>query len=682
MSEPFLERLRQGPLLCDGAMGTVLYARAPESIVHGRCFDELVLTDPGLVQEIHRDYIRAGAQIIETNTFGANAVKLAGYGLAEKARLLNRRATELAREARDVAGQEVFVAGAVGPTGQLNIPQANDDDPRLVALRGVFREQIEAMVERGVDLLILETFANLTELRQAVLAAREVGSVPVVAQVTFGEDGQMLSGTTPADAALSLARLDVDVLGVNCSIGPAGTLDALDEMREALHAAHEDERRAIYLSVQPNAGLPARVENRFLYYSTPHYFADYAHRFAESGARIIGGCCGTTPAHIEAMRGALTEYLPAQTARAFAGVSTPRSRVTDIAVREPVAEAVSEEPSATRLQRALNAGEFAVSVELDPPKGLNPTKIVDGAAYLREIGVEFINIGDSPMARVRMSSMLLARLLQERLDVETIVHFTTRDRNLMAIQSDLLGAHALGMHNILALTGDPVRAGNYPNLTGVWDVDSVGLIGILREMNEGRDAAGASLGMPASFHIGAALNLNMEDEPINLAREQARRKLVGDLAEAAGAEGDDHAQLTETELELHRLRHKLDAGAQFIMTQPIYDIEPLERFRATFGPVNVPMLLGMIPLHSSKHAEYLHNEVPGISVPEAVRERMREAGERGREVGIELARDVIVQARERGLIQGCYLAPSYGRFDLVGDLARELLRVKQAGAAR
>ena len=287
MSEPFLERLRQGPLLCDGAMGTVLYTRAPESIVHGRCFDELVLTDPGLVQEIHRDYIRAGAQIIETNTFGANSIKLAGYGLAEKPRLINRRAAELAREARDVAGQEVFIAGAIGPTGQLNIPQAADSDPRLKALRAVFREQIEALVERGVDLLILETFANLIELRQAVLAAREVGSVPLVAQVTFGEDGQMLSGTTPTAAALTLAGLDVDVLGVNCSIGPAGTLDAIEEMRDALHEHGADGQREIYLSVQPNAGLPTRVENRFLYYSTPHYFADYAHRFAEAGARII-----------------------------------------------------------------------------------------------------------------------------------------------------------------------------------------------------------------------------------------------------------------------------------------------------------------------------------------------------------------------------------------------------------
>jgi methionine synthase I (cobalamin-dependent)/5,10-methylenetetrahydrofolate reductase len=680
MSEPFLERLRQGPLLCDGAMGTVLYARAPESMVHGRCFDELVLTDPGLVQEIHREYIRAGAQIIETNSFGANAVKLAGYGLADKARLLNRRAAELAREARDVAGQEVFIAGAVGPTGQLNIPLANDDDPRLVALRGVFREQIEALVERGVDLLILETFANLIELRQAVLAAREVGGVPLVAQVTFGEDGQMLSGTTPTAAALTLAALDVDVLGVNCSIGPAGILDAVEEMRQALQALGTDGEQQMYLSAQPNAGLPTRVENRFLYVSTPRYFGEYARRFAEAGVRIIGGCCGTTPAHIEAMRTALTDYLPTPTKGAFAGGPSIRGPVVEIVAGEPLAEVSEETRAATRWQRTLQAGEFAVSVELDPPKGLNPGKILDGAAYLREIGVEFINIADSPMARVRMSCISLARLLQERFDVETIIHFTTRDRNLMAIQSDLLGAHALGIRNILALTGDPVRAGNYPNLTGVWDVDSVGLMGILREMNEGRDAAGASLGMPAGFHIGAALNLNMEDAPIDRAREQTRRKLVGDLAHSGDAEDDDHSQLTETELELHRLRHKLDAGAQYIMTQPIYDLEPLERFFATFGRVDVPVILGMIPLHSSKHAEYLHNEVPGVSIPDEVRARLREAGDRAREVGIELARDVIVQARSRGLIQGCYLAPSYGRYDLVGELAQELLRAKRVEA--
>src|SRR5262249_20670658 len=326
---------------------------------------------------------------------------------------------------------------AVGPTGQVNIPLAPDEDPRLVKLRAVFREQIESLVERGVDLLILETFANLVELRQAVLATREVGSVPLIAQVTFGEDGQMLSGTTPEAAALTLAALDGDVLGANCSIGPAGTLDAVEEMARALRTPGGDASRPLYLSAQPNAGLPTKRENRFIYVSTPRYFADYARRFAEVGVRVIGGCCGTTPAHVAAMREALTDYLPDPAA------SRARSDITVIASAEAPTVTEHDETPRTRLQSAPEARRFVVSIERDPPKGLNPGKILDGAAYLRTLGVEFINIADSPMARVRMSCISLARLLQERLDVETIIHFTTRDRNLMAIQSDLLGAHAL-----------------------------------------------------------------------------------------------------------------------------------------------------------------------------------------------------------------------------------------------
>jgi homocysteine S-methyltransferase len=407
------------------------------------------------------------------------------------------------------------------------------------------------------------------------------------------------------------------------------------------------------------------VENRFLYVSTPAYFADYAQRFTSAGVRLVGGCCGTTPEHIAAMRGAIASYLPHH-ASAWA--------MPAIVTAAAPAESFSAEELAerTHLEKDLEAGRFVVSVELDPPKGLNPRKIMDGAARLREAGVRYINIADSPMARVRMSCLALARLLRDHLDLETIIHFTTRDRNLMAIQSDLLGAHALGTHNILALTGDPLRAGNYPNLTGVWDVDSVGLVRILKGMNEGHDAAGGSLGLPARFFIGAALNLNMEDSLIDVDQERARRKLAlpGNVAHDLLSE---HGQMTETELELHRLRDKLDAGAQFIMTQPIYELAPLERFVERFGPVGAPIILGMIPLHSAKHAEYLHNEVPGMSIPEEVRARMREAGEQGREVGITLAREIITEARARGLIQGCYLMPSYGRYDLVADLSRELL---------
>ncbi len=679
MGEPFLERLHQGPLLCDGAMGTMLYARAPESILHGRCFDELVLTDSALVQDIHCDYIKAGAQVIETNTFGANAAKLGAYGLGAQVTTINRRAAQLARDAREIAGEPVFIAGVVGPSGLININGADDADPALVSLRALFREQITALIEGGVDLIILETFASLIELRQAVLAAREVGQFPLVAQMTFSEDGLSVSGSTPLDAALTLAALGVDVVGTNCSVGPAGTLDAIEEMVAGLRSEENGRYARTLISAQPNAGLPARVENRFLYVSTPRYFADYARHFAEAGVRLIGGCCGTTPAHIAAMHEALSSYLPAA-ATTFAVAAPPVEAVSE---RMPGGERESapDITQQTRLQQDLEAGKFVVSIELDPPKGLNPTKIIEGAATLQQRGVRFINIADSPMARVRMSCLAMARLLQDQLDLEAIVHMTTRDRNVMALQSDLLGAHALGIHNVLALTGDPVRAGNYPNLTGVWDVDSVGLIRILRDMNIGHDAAGAALGTSAHFYIGAALNLNMEDQVIDFAREQARRKLVGNIA-TSPADTNGEAQLTETELELHRLRHKLEAGAQYIMTQPIYDLAPLERFFDTYGPVDVPIILGMVPLHSSKHAEYLHNEVPGISIPDAVRERLRAAGDRGREVGIELAHEVIAAAYARGLIQGCYLMPSYGRYDLVGDLAQTLLQETAARPAQ
>ncbi|HEY7780444.1 MAG TPA: bifunctional homocysteine S-methyltransferase/methylenetetrahydrofolate reductase [Ktedonobacterales bacterium] len=684
MPQPFLERLRQGPLLCDGAMGTQLYARGSEALTHGRCFDELVLTEPALVQSIHRDYIGAGAQIIETNTFGANRFKLAPYGLEDRAREINRRGAQLAREAREVAGQPVFVAGAVGPSGQPQTPLLGlRDAERLAELRAAFRAQIGALMEGGADLVILETFSNLLELEQAVLAAHDVGDLPVVAQVTFTEDGQTLAGQGPARVARALAEAGVDVLGANCGVGPAGTFDAVEEMRAAILALGRDpDVDGPFLSAQPNAGLPTRIEQRFIYVSSPAYFADYARRFARGGVRLIGGCCGTTPRHVAAMREALGELLPEAERRRFAvagdgraasavggGVVTAVRERTVVASDETGAPVAAAAAPPTRLASALAAGRFAVSVELDPPKGLNPTKILAGAEQLREMGVEFINIADSPMARVRMSCLALARLLRDALDIEPIVHFTTRDRNLMAIQSDLLGAHALGIRNILALTGDPLHAGTYPNLTGVWDVDSVGLIRILRGMNAGQDAAGAPLGADSAFHIGAALNLNMEDAAIDEARERARRKL---------ADGDGRAEergepLTETDLELARLRRKLEAGAQYVMTQPIYDIEPLERFYERFGAVEVPVVLGMIPLHSFKHAEYLHNEVPGITIPEAVRLRLRDAGDRAREAGIELAGEVIRAARERGLIQGCYLMPSYGRYDLVGELARELV---------
>ena len=642
MEHTFLEQLRKRPLLCDGAMGSLLYARG---ITYEQCFDELNLIQPELIESIHSEYISAGAQIIETNTFGANHAKLETYNLEERVREINIRAVKLAREAREISGQPVFIAGAVGPSGR---PLQAPDEQRLSELRTIFREQIDALLVGGVDLLMLETFSSLAELRQAVLAAQDVGGLPIVAQMSFYEDGHTLSGQSAARVAAVLNDMGVDVMGANCSVGPAATLDVLQEMIAA-DEQFGDNKRAVpqMFSAQPNAGLPTRIGNRFFYMATPDYFADYTVRFARAGVQLIGGCCGTTPRHIGAMRkaldgvyGAATSFIPntsreSQQAKPIE-ITNGKATIAGLIEEEVI---LPQQGTKTRLQEKLEAREFVVSVELDPPKGLNPAKILEGAALLQKVGVDFFNIADSPMARVRMGCIAMARLIQDHLGIETIIHFTTRDRNLMALQSELLGAHALGIRNILSLTGDPLRVGDYPNTTGVWDVDSIGLIRVLRGMNEGHDAAGSSIGAQASFHIGAALNLNMTDE--------------------------------ETDQEIEKYRRKIEAGAHFIMTQPIYELAPLERFLARAGKPPIPILLGCIPLHSSRHAEYLHNEVPGITIPDDVRSRMRAAGEQGHEEGLKLAQELLMSARS--MIQGVYLMPSYGRYDVVSKLTKMLL---------
>ncbi len=645
MEHTLLTQLQQRPLLCDGAMGSLLYARG---ITYEKCFDALNLSQPELISSIHREYISAGAQIIETNSFGANRAKLEAYNLEGQVRDINRSAVRLAREAREVSGQPVFVAGAVGPTGR---PLQAPDEHRLSELRAIFREQIEALLEGGADLLILETFSSLAELRQAVLAAQEVGGLPIVAQMSFYEDGHTLSGQSAARVATVLSDLGVDVMGANCSVGPAATFDALQEMITQIKQQQND--RTPLFSAQPNAGLPTRIDNRFFYVATPDYFSDYALRFVKAGVHLIGGCCGTTPRHIAAMRAALDGLYGTslQSSNGATEKTVPSVSVAASSGQEIIARLIEEEiilpqqGSKTRLQEKLAAGEFVVSVELDPPKGLNPGKILEGAALLQEAGVDCINIADSPMARVRMGCIALARLIQDHLGIETIIHFTTRDRNLMALQSELLGAHALGIRNILALTGDPLRVGDYPNTTGVWNVDSVGLMAVIKGMNEGHDAAGSSIGAQGSFHIGAALNLNMTEE--------------------------------QTEQEIARYRRKIEAGAQFIMTQPIYELAPLLDFLERVGTPPIPLILGCIPLHSSRHAEYLHNEVPGITIPDDVRARMRLAGEHGHEEGLKLAQELLIAARSQ--IQGVYLMPSYGRYDVVGKLTT-MLRARQNAA--
>ncbi|HVB74908.1 MAG TPA: bifunctional homocysteine S-methyltransferase/methylenetetrahydrofolate reductase [Ktedonobacteraceae bacterium] len=648
MEHALLQQLRQRPLLCDGAMGSLLYARG---VTYEKCFDALNLSQPELIAGIHREYISAGAQIIETNTFGANRAKLEAYNLEGQINAINRRAVKIAREAREVSGQPVYIAGAVGPTGR---PLQAPDEHRLGELRAIFREQIEALQEGGADLLILETFSSLAELRQAVLAAQEVGGLPIVAQMSFYEDGHTLSGQSASRVAAVLIDLGVEVIGANCSVGPAATFDALQEMIAQARSPASDaaqgkqgKHETPLFSAQPNAGLPTRIDNRFFYVATPDYFADYALRFAQAGVQLIGGCCGTTPHHIAAMRKALDERYGvtnqnAQTDREQS--LQPARNVTtsgEVIIARLIEEEVilPQEGSKTRLQEKLAAGEFVVSVELDPPKGLNPTRILEGAALMQKAGVDCINIADSPMARVRMSCIAMARLIQDHLGVETIIHFTARDRNLMALQSELLGAHALGIRNILGLTGDPLRVGDYPNTTGVWNVDSVGLIAVIRGMNEGHDAADSSIGAKSSFHIGAALNLNMTDEQVDQ--------------------------------EIEKYWRKIEAGAHFIMTQPIYEMAPLLRFLERAGKPPIPMLLGCIPLNNTRHAEFLHNEVPGITIPDEVRQRMREAGEQSHEEGLKIAQELLAAARE--LVQGVYIETSYQRYDVAARLV-ELLK--------
>ncbi len=625
---PLLERLSRGPILCDGAMGTMLYARG---ISFDRCFDELNLSNPALVQEIHREYIRAGAEMIETNTFGANRFKLARYGLDPRVREINLRGVKTAREAREISGEPIFVLGSVGPIGQLLEPlgQITHADAQAA-----FKEQIEALLEGGADAVILETFSDLSELRAALAAARQVTrDLPLIAQMSFTDDENTLAGNTPEEIVAELRALQVDVIGANCSVGPVGTFNAVRRMVAALRGADAGNNRPL-LSVMPNAGFPARIGERYMYLSSPPYFAEYAHKFiGELGATVIGGCCGTTPAHIAAMRDALKTIAPSAT-RPTIVVEKPEASLAERAT-----PGLASVPST--LRDKLRAGQWVTSVELDPPRGLNPAKMLQGAAMLKGMGVDCINIGDSPLAKIRMSCISLAIMIQQQVGLETIIHYTTRDRNLMAMQSDLIGAHALGIRNVIALTGDPPRLGDYPNATAVYDIDSIGLIKIVKRLNEGRDWAGTSIGTSADFFVAGALDMMLANADPN---------------------------------ELDRFHRKLEAGIDFVMTQPIYDVAVLREFLVKYGdkygPVGKPILLGVLPLMSSRHAEFLHNEVPGITLTDEARRRMKQAGERGIEEGIRLAQALLLETKE--FVAGTYLMPSFGRYEVCGELVKVL----------
>jgi methionine synthase / methylenetetrahydrofolate reductase(NADPH) len=615
---PFLTRLARGPLLCDGAMGTLLYERG---VPYDRCFDALNLADRERVLNVHLDYLRARAEVIETNTFGANALKLESHGFAHRVRDVNWHGAKIAKEARDIFGQAVWIAGAIGPLGRPLAPFGRITPEEAGRY---FHAQIDALVEGGVDLLMLETFTDLQELLVAIRAAHAACDLPIVAQMSFTDDGRTRYGHGPADVVAALEAAGVDVLGTNCSVGSVPMLEVVQQMAAVARTP---------LSAQPNAGFPTLVGGRYLYLSSPEHMALYARKMVEAGAVLIGGCCGTTPAHIAAIGEALADLHPRAT----------RPTVTVVPNTGPE-EGARPLDQPTQLARKLGRA-FVISVEVDPPKGLDATKDLEGAHLLKEAGADVIDVGDSPIGRVRMGALAMCFLIQQQVGIETIIHFTTRDRNLMGLQADLIGAHALDVRNILALTGEPPR-GDYPNVTAVFDVDSTGLVQIIKRFNDGLDLSGKSIGRPARFLIGSALDMN----PETLDRE------------------------------LPKLERKLESGVDFFMTQPIYEPETLDYFERRMGRLPVPVLVGVLPLQSFRHAEFLHNEVPGISIPQWVRDRMRGAGSAGRDEGLRLSRELLEALLRR--IDGAYFMPSFGRYELVATLVREIRARVGFGAAR
>src|SRR5664280_1600445 len=647
--ERFRMRLRRRPLLFDGAMGTLLYSRG---VPQRQCLDELVLTRPELVSTIHREYIEAGADVIETNTFGANRFRLAEFGLENLAGRLNRKAAQLAREARETSGREVLIGGSIGPLGPTG-RMPNRPHPGIA--RAAFREQIEGLLEGGADIFILETFDRLETLLLAIEEARRACDLPVIAQMTFGEDMALNDGSTPESAAIALIEAGVDAVGVNCGAGPLVCLEAL--VRTGPPSA------TVARSIAPNAGLPRRIEGKFVYSAGPAYFADMVPQMVSTGARIMGGCCGTTPEHTGAMRAAIDALVADE--RDARAVAAPPPGDGDGGDADGGDTAAAAAPRTTRLEttsagdatppsglaRKLADGSFVIAVEIDPPRSIRIDRTIEAARLLREAGVDFVNISDSATGRVRMGAMAVAFGIQNQLNVECLVHLTTRDRNLMALEAELLGAHALGVRNILALTGAPPRVSDRPAATAVWDVDAIGLIEIISRLNKGEDGAGLSIGQAASFTIACALD----------------------------------STATDADKEWARLERKLAAGAHVLMTQPLYSEGQVEsmlaRARRVFGQGGfpVPVLLGVLPLHSARHAEFLHNEVPGITIPDEQRAAMQAAGERGGEVGLEMSMSLLAQSESH--VTGTYIMPSFGRYELAAELVRRL-RARQAAATK
>ena len=611
MKTPFLERLAApDPLLADGAMGTMLYARG---VPLDACFDHLNLTRPELVREIHEAYVRAGAELLETNTFAANRFKLQEWGLEDEVRAINMAAVRLAREAAATAGREVYVAGSIGPLGVGIQPYGRT---RREDAREAFAEQILALAEAGVDLLLMETFTALAEAEEALAAAREVAPhLPVVTQMTFAPDDHTLLGDLPGNVARALHEAGADVIGVNCSGGPEQISRVLQAMRQAVPEAR--------CSAMPNAGFPQIVGGRTLYTATEGYFADYALTFKAMGARIIGGCCGTPPAHIAAMRAALDD---------------PSRPLPQIHVFEPAHEVDSASPERpTEMARRLAEGKFIISVEMKPPRSYSLNRLLASAQLLQDAGADVVNVADSPTARMRMSPWAVCHLLQSRLGMETVLHFPTRGRNLLRIQGDLLGAHALGLRNIFVCMGDPTRIGDYPNAMDQYDIVPTGLIRLIQQrLNQGVDQAGNSIGQPTTFNVGCALNMG--------------------------------AANLDKEIEL--LRKKIDAGANFALGQAVFDPRVVERFHRRYEelmaePLRLPVLMAIMPLYSFKHALFLHNEVPGIHIPETILARIEAADDPPQE-GVRIAQELLRDMKD--MVQGAYIIPAFGYYNLAAQV--------------
>jgi methionine synthase / methylenetetrahydrofolate reductase(NADPH) len=611
MPGDLLARLKRSPVLCDGAMGTLLYAKG---IFINRCYDELNASQPELIRGIHHEYLQAGAEIIETNTFGANSFRLGRHGFASRVQELNVAGARLARE--EAKSFDAWVAGSVGPLGVRIEPLGKTS---LDEARAAFREQIAALVEGGVDLIMLETFGYIEELHQAILAAREVApNMPLVAQVTIDEDGNCLDGSTPELFTPRLDALGPDVIGCNCSVGPVAMLEGIERMRALTSRP---------LSAQPNAGIPRSVEGRNIYLCSPEYMASYARKFAAAGVRMVGGCCGSTPDHIRSMKSALR----VGEARAKT-VSAPAAG----SAKPAAAPAVSIEKR-SRLGAKLAAGQFVTMVEIVPPKGTDIRKEVEGARFVKSVGVDAINIPDSPRASARMSNQALALLIQQQVGIETILHYTCRDRNVLGIQSDLLGAAAMGVSNLICITGDPPKMGNYPDATAVFDVDAIGLVNIVHNLNRGLDLGGNPIGTGTSFVIGVGANPGLSD----------------------------------MDEEVRRFEFKVQAGAEYVVTQPVFDLGLLESFLKRIERCRIPVVAGIWPLVSVRNAEFMKGELR-VSVPNSILERMARAQtpEAAREEGVAIAREMVTAVR--GIVQGVQISAPLGRYSSAVDVLEAL----------